>query len=79
MEKRIGNHRAEPLLRLIQVLEDSLGMQAEKIMEPMQPGDVQATWADIDDLEEAVGFSPSTPLAEGLAKFVAWYDGWKSG
>ena len=75
----IGNRRKERLMDMIAILERELGQEAVKEYLPMQPGDVQATWADIDDLEEAVGFSPSTPLAEGLAKFVAWYDGWKSG
>jgi UDP-glucuronate 4-epimerase len=62
---------------MIALLEKELGQEAVKEYLPMQPGDVQATWADIDDLEEAVGFSPSTTLSEGLGKFVAWYDGWR--
>ncbi len=65
----IGNHQAEPLLRLIQVLEDSLGMQAEKIMEPMQPGDVQATYADIEAIRRDCGFEPTTPDRCGRAQF----------
>lgn len=69
----IGNHRAEPLLRLIQVLEDALGMQAEKIMEPMQPGDVQATYADIEAIRRDVGFEPTTPIDVGVPRFVEWY------
>lgn len=73
----IGNRRKERLMDMIAILESELGQEAVKEYLPMQPGDVQATWADIDDLEEAVGFSPSTPLSEGLAKFVAWYDGWR--
>lgn len=73
----IGNRRKERLMDMIAILERELGQEAEKEFLPMQPGDVTATWADIDDLEEAVGFSPSTPLAEGLAKFVSWYDDWR--
>ena len=73
----IGNRRKERLMDMIALLEKELGQEAVKEYLPMQPGDVQATWADIDDLEEAVGFSPSTPLSEGLGKFVAWYDGWR--
>lgn len=69
----IGNHQAEPLLRLIQVLEDSLGMQAEKIMEPMQPGDVQATYADIEAIRRDCGFEPTTPIDVGVPNFVKWY------
>ncbi len=73
----IGNRRKERLMDMIAILERELGQEAVKEYLPMQPGDVKATWADIDDLEEAVGFSPSTPLSEGLAKFVTWYDGWR--
>jgi UDP-glucuronate 4-epimerase len=50
-----------------------MGKQAEKNMLPMQAGDVVATCADIDDLNNAVGFTPSTTLSEGIGKFVAWY------
>ncbi len=73
----IGNRRKERLMDMIAILERELGQEAVKEYLPMQPGDVKATWADIDDLEEVVGFSPSTPLSEGLAKFVTWYDGWR--
>ena len=48
-------------------------MKARKEMLPMQPGDVQATWADINDLSALTGFSPATPLREGIARFVEWY------
>lgn len=74
----IGNRRKERLMDMIAILERELGQEAIKEYLPMQPGDVQATWADIDDLEEAVGFSPSTSLAEGLSKFVGWYDEWRA-
>lgn len=73
----IGNRRKERLMDMIAILERELGQEAVKEYLPMQPGDVKATWADIDDLEQEVGFSPSTPLSEGLAKFVAWYDDWR--
>ncbi len=69
----IGNHRREKLMDMIGHLEDLLGVEAVKEFEPMQPGDVQATWADVADLEEAVGFRPDTPLRDGLARFVDWY------
>ena len=49
------------------------GRPAEKILRPMQPGDVPATWADTALLAELTGHSPKTPLAEGMARFVAWY------
>lgn len=48
-------------------------MKARKELLPMQPGDVESTWANIDDLTAATGFAPSTPLSEGIARFVAWY------
>ncbi len=69
----LGNHRAEPLMRLIEVLEESLGRKAEKIMMPMQPGDVAATFADIDSAQRDLGFAPKTPIDEGVPAFVAWY------
>jgi UDP-glucuronate 4-epimerase len=50
-----------------------VGKRAEKKMLPMQPGDVHATYADIDALRAAVGFAPSTPLATGIGRFVEWY------
>ena len=60
-------------MEFIQTLEEALGMEAEKQMLPMQPGDVPATYADVADLQEAVGFSPDTPLKSGIERFVAWY------
>ncbi len=69
----IGNNTTVELNDFISTLEQALGMQAQKILLPMQPGDVEATWADIDALNKATGFAPSTPLAEGIANFVAWY------
>lgn len=69
----IGNNQPVELLRMIEILEDALGKKAEKRMLPMQPGDVPATYADVDDLARDVGFRPATPLEEGVARFVAWY------
>ena len=69
----IGNNRAVPLLDFIAALEQALGREAVKSLEPMQPGDVRATYADIEDFRRHTGFSPSTPLAEGIAKFTAWH------
>ncbi len=69
----IGNHEAVALETFIATLERLLGRQAIKEYAPMQPGDVPATYASIDRLAAITGFSPSTPLAEGLARFVAWY------
>jgi UDP-glucuronate 4-epimerase len=69
----IGNNQAVPLMDFIAALEQALGREAKKTFLPMQPGDVQATYADIDDFRSLTGFSPSTPLAEGIAKFAAWH------
>jgi UDP-glucuronate 4-epimerase len=69
----VGNHQPVRLLDYIAMLERALGRQAVKEMKPMQPGDVPATYADTRALQEAVGFAPATPLAEGLARFAAWF------
>jgi UDP-glucuronate 4-epimerase len=60
-------------MELISCLESELGRTAEKIMAPMQPGDVPATYADVDDLVRDTGFHPGTPVAEGVRQFVTWY------
>ncbi len=69
----IGNHSPVELLRLIEVLEECLGRTAEKRMLPMQPGDVPATAADVDDLIADVDFRPATPIEVGVRRFVDWY------
>jgi UDP-glucuronate 4-epimerase len=69
----IGNHQPVELMHLIEVLENYLGRQAEKIMLPMQRGDVPATYADVEDLVQDVGFQPSTPIEVGVKHFVDWY------
>jgi UDP-glucuronate 4-epimerase len=69
----IGNHQPVPLLEFIGTLEQALGGKAVKNLLPMQPGDVRATFADVEDLRAAVGFSPATPLAEGIRQFCDWY------
>ena len=69
----LGNPRTEPLLRFIGLIEQALGQKAEIDFQPMQPGDVQATYADIDATQRDLGFQPSTPIDEGIPKFIAWY------
>jgi len=69
----IGNHEPVELETFIATLERALGRKAIKEYLPMQPGDVPATFAAIDRLAALTGFAPRTPLAEGLARFVAWY------
>lgn len=69
----IGNHQPVELLEFINTLEEILGITAVREYLPMQAGDVYATYADIQALQRAVGFSPTTPLATGLRRFVAWF------
>ena len=69
----IGNNRAEPLMRFIAVLEEAIGRKAETAFEPMQPGDVKVTYADISAIQRDIGFAPTTPIEEGLRRFVGWY------
>jgi UDP-glucuronate 4-epimerase len=61
------------LIKFIEVLERCLGRKAEKNFLPLQAGDVPATYADVDDLTRDVCFKPSTPVEEGISKFVQWY------
>jgi UDP-glucuronate 4-epimerase len=69
----IGNNRPVKLLRFIEILEDAIGKKAVKQFEPMQPGDVYTTYADISSLNADYGFAPSTPLEVGLPAFVEWF------
>ncbi|MBL9175251.1 MAG: NAD-dependent epimerase [Verrucomicrobiales bacterium] len=69
----IGNDHPVELMQLIRCLEQALGRTAEKRFLPMQPGDVLETWANVDELVRDVGFHPSTPIEEGILRFVAWY------
>jgi UDP-glucuronate 4-epimerase len=69
----IGNNHPVELLRFIEIIEDTLGKKAQKEFLPMQPGDVPATYADIEELEADVGFRPSTPLEVGIPQFLSWY------
>ena len=73
----IGNHQPVALLDFIATLEQALGREAVKQFKPMQPGDVEATFADTEALRRDVGFEPRTPLAEGLARWADWYRGFK--
>jgi len=69
----IGNNHPVSLTDFIAAIEKALGKKAKKDFLPMQPGDVPATYADIDDLIRYVGFKPATPLEEGIARFIQWY------
>jgi UDP-glucuronate 4-epimerase len=69
----IGNHRPVELMKVIEVLEKRLGKTARKNMLPIQPGDVPATFADVDELMRDTGFRPDTPIELGVERFVRWY------
>ena len=69
----IGNHQPVKLLNYIATLERALGKKAKLDLQPMQPGDVKATYADTTALAKAVGFAPSTPLETGLARLAEWF------
>ncbi|MGB0625005.1 MAG: NAD-dependent epimerase/dehydratase family protein [Alphaproteobacteria bacterium] len=69
----LGNNQSEQLMRFIGVIEDALGTKAEIDFQPMQPGDVQATYADIGASQRDFGFEPKTPIDIGIPNFVAWY------
>lgn len=69
----LGNNRSEPLMRFIGLIEDALGEKAEIDFQPMQPGDVPATYADIEASQRDLGFEPRVPIDEGIPRFVTWY------
>ncbi len=69
----IGNHQPVELARYIEVIEECLGRKAEKILLPLQPGDVPDTCADVEELARDTGYAPSTSVEAGVADFVAWY------
>jgi UDP-glucuronate 4-epimerase len=69
----IGNHRSEPLMRMIGLIEEALGKKAEIDFQPMQPGDVKESFADIDAISADLGYKPTTPIDVGVPKFVDWF------
>jgi UDP-glucuronate 4-epimerase len=69
----IGNNNPEDLMRVVSLLEKEFGRTAAKEMLPMQPGDVPATYADIEDLARDIGFRPSTTIEDGIGRFSRWY------
>ena len=71
----IGDSRPVGLMDMVSTLERLLGREANKVMRPMQPGDVTATWADVSRLRALTGYAPKVMLEDGLARFVDWYRG----
>jgi UDP-glucuronate 4-epimerase len=69
----LGNCRSEKLTDFIAALENALGIKAQMRFEPMQPGDVVSTYADIEESRRDLGFDPKTPISVGVSRFVDWY------
>ena len=69
----IGNSKSVKLLDFIEAIEDDIGLKASKEMMPMQPGDVEKTWADVSGLERDYNYRPNTPIKSGIQKFITWY------
>ena len=69
----IGNNNSVKLLDFIEAIEKNLGIKAQRELLPMQPGDVERTWANVDDLIKDYNYSPNTPVGEGVAHFIKWY------
>jgi UDP-glucuronate 4-epimerase len=69
----VGNNRPEELTHVVSLLEKEFGRSAAKEMLPMQPGDVSATYADVEDLARDIGFTPATKIEDGIARFAKWY------
>jgi UDP-glucuronate 4-epimerase len=69
----IGNHQPVKLMDLVGLIEQALGRKAEIIKAPMQQGDVPATFADVANLQALVDFKPSTPIEDGVNRFIAWF------
>jgi UDP-glucuronate 4-epimerase len=74
----IGNNRPEPLMRLIGLIEDACGRKAVIDYQPMQPGDVARTFADIDAIRRDLGYEPSTPIDAGIPAFVDWFKAYRA-
>jgi UDP-glucuronate 4-epimerase len=69
----IGNSRSESLLRMIEVLEQACGREAQRVLLPMQPGDVSDTFADVSAIADDLGYAPTTPIEVGVPRFVDWF------
>jgi UDP-glucuronate 4-epimerase len=72
----IGNNNPVEVVRVVDLLEGEFGRKAVRELEPMQPGDVPATYADVDDLARDIGFAPATPIEEGIRRFADWFRGY---
>ena len=69
----LGNNKSEKLMDMIEIIEKHLGMKAEIDLQPMQPGDVPESFADIDLSTEMLSYRPATDINEGIPQFIEWY------
>jgi len=69
----VGNSKPANLIEMIEILEEKLGIKAIKNFLPMQPGDMESTYADVSDLQQLISYQPSTTLEKGISQFVDWY------
>ncbi len=69
----LGNHQSENLMDMINLIASELGIEPKMEMMPMQPGDVEATYADVERARRKLGYEPTTPIAKGIPEFVKWY------
>ena len=69
----IGNNNSVKLLDFIQAIEENLDIKAKRELLPMQPGDVEKTWANVDALITDYDYRPNTPINKGVAEFISWY------
>lgn len=74
----LGNHQSEKLLDMIELIEQCLGKKAILDLQPIQPGDVPATFADVDHARELLGYAPTTPISVGVPKFIEWFKDYHS-
>jgi len=69
----LGNNQTEPLMKMITLIEDNMGAEAQKVMYPLQDGDVPETYADVTKAQTKLGYDPKTPISEGIPQFIDWY------
>jgi UDP-glucuronate 4-epimerase len=69
----IGNSKPVKLMDFIRAIEEELGKKAEMDLIPIQPGEVEKTWADVSGLSSEFGYSPETPVREGIRRFISWF------
>ena len=69
----LGNNKSENLMDMIEIIEDNLGVKSEIDFQPMQPGDIPESFADIDKSTAMLGYKPNTNIVDGIPRFIDWY------